>query len=150
MATGSGAFGAKGGYNQSGGGYLYVISAVTPAQLQVYAGGAGSGGATTVGAFTTAAADINNTLPGSMSSLFFTGRILKDMGRTIVSAGRSFRKIQAVNAGPGTAGDNNSSPTFGVNGGAAGTVNPGYATFYIETGREGANADNLPAVVRFL
>jgi hypothetical protein len=68
------------------------------------------------------------------------------MGKTVVSAGRTFRKIQAV---VGTA--TNSSPTFGVNG-AAVTNAPGYATFYLETVREGAGgATGTPAmVVRFM
>lgn len=137
MATGSGAFSAKAGYNQAGGSYLYIVSALTPQHLCVYTPGSGSGGATTVGSFTsTLAAD----LPGGLSTLFGAGRLVRDMGKTIVSAGRTFKKIQAV-----LPTNDNSSPTNGVGGGAATGSNPGYATFYVETGYGGANADGSAA-----
>ena len=118
-------------------------------KLQTYTGSSGSGGAATVGTFAPA---VNTSgypaLPGNTSSLFAQGRLVRDMGKTLVSAGRSFRKIQGV--APTT---NNSSPTFGVNGplaGAALTGDIGYLTFYVETGREGANAASCPALVRFM
>ena len=140
MAANSSAYGAKAGYNQSGGDYLLIVSTITPANLNVLTPGTGSGGATTVGSFASAAvAD----LPLNMSSFFTAGKLLKDMGKTVVSSGRSFRKVQAV---VNTA--SNSSPTFGVNG-AAVTNAPGYATFYRETSREGAGP--VPQqVVRFM
>ena len=139
MAANSCAFGSKAGYNQSGGDYLLVVSTITPAQLSVLTPGTGSGGATTVGSFAPAAvAD----LPLNTSSFFTAGKLLKDMGKTVVSSGRTFRKIQAV---VNTA--NNSSPTFGVNGAAVANA-PGYATFYLETSREGAGTP--AAVVRFM
>jgi hypothetical protein len=140
MASGSSAFPAKAGYNQSGGGYYIVITSLDPAQLNVLTAGTGSGGATTVG---TLAAGTTTTVPGGTSTLFAAGRIVKDMGKTIVSAGRTFRKIQAV---LGT--DNNSSPTFGVTGNPAltySTGDAGYATYYVETGRDGANAQGNAA-----
>lgn len=133
MATGSGAFPVKAGYNQSGGGYLYIVTGLTASNLSVYTPGSGSGGAATVGSFASAGA---SDLPGGLSTLFGAGRLARDMGKTVVSAGRTFKKIQAVL--PTT---DNSSPTFGVGGGAATTTNPGYATFFVETGYAGANAD---------
>jgi hypothetical protein len=138
-------FGIKGGYSQSGGGYLIIISTIVPAQLNVYTSGSGSGGATTVG---TMAAASSTELPNfgspvtNISTFFTTGKLIKDMGRTVVSAGRTFRKVQAV---VGTAGA--ADPSLGVNG-----LAPNYASFYLETGYEGAaaTAGNLPMVVRYM
>jgi hypothetical protein len=127
------------GYNQSGGGYLLIVSTIVPAQLNVLTPGSGSGSATRTGTF--AAAGISD-LPNNISTFFTCGKLLKDMGRTVVSSGRTFRKVQAV-VGTLSA----PSPSFGVNG-----VSPNYASFYLETGREGAAATegNIPLVVRYM
>ena len=60
--------------------------------------------------------------------------ILKDMGRTVISANRTFRRIQLVT---NKTGNNSTLSTFGV-GGAVGT-NPieDYFTGFIEVGFEG-------------
>ena len=121
------------GYNQSGGGYLIIISTIVPAQLNVYRPGGGSGGATDTGSFTQAT---SAELPGNISSLFTVGKLIKDMGRTAVSASRTFRKVQAVVG---------SSGTFGVSGNT-----PNYASFYLETGYEGAETEGLPLVARYM
>jgi hypothetical protein len=65
--------------------------------------------------------------------------VLKDMGKTLLSSGRTFRKVQLVNA---TAA--NSSVTFGVAGKASTTPNEDYYTGYIELGFEGAGANPAP------
>ena len=127
MATGSGAFPAKAGYNQSGGGYYIVLSTLN---LLTYTPGTGSGGATTAGSLATAA---GAEIPGGISTLFGAYRIVKDMGKTVVSAGRTFRKIGAVLPTNDALGS-----TFGVTGTVATATNPGYATYYVETGRDGA------------
>ena len=57
--------------------------------------------------------------------------ILRDLGRTVVSSLRTFRKVQLV-----VAGSNNSLSTFGV-GGRATAVGEDYFTGYIELGFEG-------------
>jgi len=124
------------GYSQSGGGYLLIVSTIATAQLNVYTPGPGSGGATKVG--TLAAAEAAD-LPGSISTFFTTGKLIKDMGRTIVSSSRTFRKVQAVVATASAA-----DASFGVNG-----ISPNYASFYLETGREGT-AENVPLVVRYM
>lgn len=59
------------------------------------------------------------------------GALLKDMGKTIVSSSRTFRKIQLVVP--------NSPSTFGVQGAEA-TVTGDYLTGYIEMGFEGNGA----------
>ena len=70
--------------------------------------------------------------------------ILKDMGRTIVSSGTYFRKVQLV-VPQGT--PNHTTPvlaagstsTFGVAGGATGVGTPDYLTGYIVQGFDGQN-----------
>lgn len=136
MATGSSAFSAKAGYNQAGGAYYICLENLwLNEKLNTLTPGSGSGGATTVGSFT-ANVDTDVTNGANTSSFFGLGALLKDMGKTVVSSGRTFRKIQSV-----IGVTNNSSPTFGVGGNAATATNPGYLSYYIEIGREGANAD---------
>ena len=58
--------------------------------------------------------------------------LLRDQGKTVVSSGRTFRKIQVVG---NTANNYTGSPsTFGVLGPADTTAGPGYLTGYIELG----------------
>jgi hypothetical protein len=143
MATGSGAFGVNGGYNQSGGGYLVVVTDIAHTKLNVFTPGSGSGGATQVGTLAIATA---TDLPGATSTLFLAGKIIRDMGKTLVSSGRTFRKIQAV-----ASGNTSAIASLGVVGLAPTATNVGYASFYLETGREGSNgATALPAVARFM
>lgn len=136
MATGSCAIPSKAGYNQSGGGYFIVISSIA-AVLQTYTPGTGSGGAATAGSFAA-----YTSTDGNWSSIVGTGRIIKDMGKTVVSAGRTFRRFQGV---LGT--NNSSSPSFGVTGSTGNT----YLTGYLETGREGAEqGGDLPQIARYM
>jgi hypothetical protein len=131
------------GYEQSGGGYFYVVDTVLATKLLVWGTSnlpAGSGGAWTVGSFT-AAQSVTNALPGQTSSLFSQGRVVRDMGKSLVSAGRTFRKIKGmVPNASGTAGVNATS-VFNTDGGVgAGVVNgidQGYLTFFVETTRDG-------------
>jgi hypothetical protein len=60
------------------------------------------------------------------------GKLLKDMGKTVVSSGRTFRKFAAVGTG-----SLKYASSFGVVGGTASSPNAGYASFYLEVGREG-------------
>jgi hypothetical protein len=64
-------------------------------------------------------------------------KVIKDMGRTVVSAGRVFRKFApVVNTGANS--------SFGVVGVAAAGANAGFGSFYLEVGREGAGAAPAP------
>ena len=54
--------------------------------------------------------------------------LLKDMGKTLVSAQRTFRKVQLVTS---------TTSTFGVAGAAGTAPDAGYLTGYIELGYEG-------------
>ena len=67
--------------------------------------------------------------------------ILKDMGRTVVSANRTFRKIQLVT---NKHSNNSTLSTFGVGGAAGTTPVEDYLTGYIEVGFEG---NGTPAAV---
>ena len=68
--------------------------------------------------------------PASLSSVQAGGGLLKDLGRTVVSSLRTFRKVQLVLPG------NSTFSTFGVGGRASG-VGEDYFTGYIELGFEG-------------
>jgi hypothetical protein len=67
----------------------------------------------------------------SLSSINAAGGILKDMGKTVVSSSRTFRKVQVVL--PASA----ALSTFGVGGRAATAAGEDYFTGYIELGFEG-------------
>lgn len=71
----------------------------------------------------------------SLSSISTTGGILKDMGKTVVSSLRTFRKVQLV-----LPGSNSTLSTFGVGGAAATAAGEDYFTGYIELGFEGNGA----------
>ena len=128
-------------FNQSGGAYFLVVSSIA-GQLLAYTAGTGSGGATTAGTFasTTTLALLPGT--GDQSSLFGAGKLIKDLGKTVVSSGRTFRRFQLVQA---TAG--NSSVSVGITG-----VSPTYASFYLETGRDGADGTGAghPVIARYM
>jgi hypothetical protein len=141
MSAASGAFGARAGFNQSGGGYLMIVSSINT-QLNTCVPGSGSGGATNPPTLAIVPQADLSLGTNNLAPLFGTGRAVKDMGKSVVSAGRVFRKIQAL--GPAAA--------RGVTGGPE-TTSPaaaGYATYYIETGFEGSCPTALPQVARFL
>jgi hypothetical protein len=110
-----------------------IITALS-SNFLTYTPGSGSGGSATVGSFAGYADAAAN-----WSSIMVAGRLIKDVGKTVVSSGRTFKKFQAV---LGTA--TNSSPTFGVAGKAATSTDTGYLTGYLEVGTEGASAAPAP------
>ena len=75
------------------------------------------------------------------SSLLAGGGLLRDLGKTIISSGRTFRKVQLVTS---------SFSTFGVAGsaGTSGYVED-YLTGYIEMGFEGPVPGNLTPVAKY-
>ena len=150
MATGSAAFGVKGGFNQSGGGHYIITTALTQAQIYDVPVISGSGGSTSFPA-PVAQANTGSQWAAGLSSVTVAGSILKDMGKTYISSQRTFRKFQVVsNAAGGAA-------SFGVTGQAAGaTTNSvaGYFTFYLETSREAQDTVNgavtRPKIARYM
>jgi hypothetical protein len=141
MSSGSGAFGTKAGFNQSAGGYLVgTTAAVILSSLQVYTPGSGSGGATLVGSFSSMVNTVNAggvDLVAAAVAGGTSGTLLKDMGKTVVSTGRVFRKYQVVGPTKFTA------STFGVVGAAGSSTQAGYLTGYLEV--PGGNAGFTPA-----
>lgn len=116
-----------------------IVYAFTP--------GSGAGGSFAQGAFSTASwatTTYNGKANPYLSSINgpATG-ILRDMGKTVVSAGRTFRKIQLVNVQTGS---NTFVSTNGVGGqnGAGTTPVQDYLTGYIELGFDG---QGVPAPV---
>lgn len=95
--------------------------------LQFTASG-GAGGSYLVGGFTTAAWAAGGTTPSRWTSTISTiaaGGVLRDMGKSVVSAGRVFRTVQLLTS---------TVSTGGVGGPAGVTTNPyvDYLTGYIE------------------
>jgi hypothetical protein len=166
MSAGTNAFGARAGFNQSGGAYFMTLTAFetqaaantapTPlANGSVYintlvTGGSNSGGAwvpptlalTTMSNILGATSLAQASTMGASIGLTAANKLLKDMGRTVVSAGRTFRKFAPVVA---------SNPSsFGTVGAAGATPNAGYGAFYLEVGREGAGAgSNVAPIARY-
>ena len=101
--------------------------------------GTGAGGSFLPGSFTSASSTLDSLYLSSISSLG-AGGLLRDMGKTVVSSNRTFRKVQIV--GPSLAG--------GVVGSAT-TGGQGFNSCYIElaTGNAWATAAT-PAKVAYL
>jgi hypothetical protein len=86
-------------------------------------------------------------LPPLWSSLSTTASLLlKDLGRTYVSSGRTFRKVQYVLP----QGSNGTNSTFGVTGsGGTALPNQDYFTGYIETGFDLASGTTPAPVAKW-
>ena len=109
---------SAGGFSQSNG-YFITTGAVT---LQVYTPGSGSGGSFRVGSFAAGTGVL--VIAGA-------GDVLRDMGKTVISSSRVFRKVQMVSDAPtaivgGTGGT--------IPGGVANSAGTAYRTGYIEVG----------------
>jgi hypothetical protein len=134
----TGAHPLRAGFNQSGGAYFMTL-----ANLELAAGTATGGyiNALVSGASNSGGAFVNPTLSTvTMSNILGAGvtatgaaslvaanRLLKDMGKTVVSSGRVFRKFAPVagNASNGVVGGPAGAPT---------AANTGYGSFYLEVG----------------
>ena len=143
-ATGSGK-----GFEQSGGSYFYIVDANIIPKLLTYGTPtlpSGAGGAWQVGSFTAAAVA---SLPSHTSTLFTTGRIVRDMGKTLVSAGRTFRKIKGIlpttTTTQGVAVSDTGNAAYSLN-----SEDAGYLTFYVETTRDGEGVASPAGLVRFM
>jgi len=98
---------SAGGFSQSNG-YFVATGSV---QLQEYTPGTGSGGSFRVGTFAAGTA-----------FAAASGDVLRDMGKTVVSSGRTFRKVQFV------------SSIVGVPGGVTDTRDSAHPTVAFRTG----------------
>ena len=149
MSSGTNAHPARAGFNQSGGAYFVCLTSLEPSAgtativQTLSAVGSNSGGAWV--APTLVPTTMSNVLgPASVTShanavgIVAANKLIKDMGRTVVSSGRTFRKFApvAINA--------SGVSTFGVTGSAGTTTNAGYGSFYLEVGREGVGSTPAP------
>ena len=119
-------------------GYFVPLADCRTAVLN-YTEGSGAGGSFLPGSFSSAATTLDSVYLSSISSLG-AGGLLRDMGKTVVSSNRTFRKVQIV--GPSLAG--------GVVGSAT-TGGQGFESCYIElaTGNQWATAA-VPAKVAYM
>uniref|UniRef100_A0A6C0LRG8 Uncharacterized protein n=1 Tax=viral metagenome TaxID=1070528 RepID=A0A6C0LRG8_9ZZZZ len=132
MASGN----AAGPRNQARGYYVPLGTGV-PGKILSYTPGSGSGGSAVKGSFTTATWAAGGTAPSPYTSTISTtgAGVLRDLGQTVVSAGRVFRRIQLICP---------TVSTFGVSGtGAVNTARNDYLTGYIEL-HSAAIADDYP------
>jgi hypothetical protein len=92
--------------------YLRVVSTIPGVNFLTYTPGTGSGGAFVPGSFATFAWGTSDTLSTNLQA----GQTLKDMGKTVVSSGRVFRKVQLMGAAanPGVSGGSVIGPSFGT------------------------------------
>jgi hypothetical protein len=148
----TGAHPLKAGFNQSGGAYFMVMSNLDAGTGAVgsFVNTLASAGSNSGGAFTSptlALTAMSNVIPlpttaPHASDFVKQGALLKDMGKTVVSSGRVFRKFAPVAA----------NTSNGVVGSAAVAPNAGYGSFYLEVGREtvgGTGAAPAPIVRYF-
>ncbi len=174
MATNSSAHSANAGFNQSGGAYFMIMSplaadtavtasgvGITPVIVGVAVGDAlhtyaittaarYSGGAAEEPRLTLTAMEDIMKAGGTFAGLTHTeagafvgtGKLIRDMGKTIISNKVTYRKFEVV--APAT--DNSS----GVVGGPATALNAGYASFYLQVGRDGNYVGAGPApIIRY-
>ena len=132
------------GPKQSAGGFFIPLGNVGNAVLQ-YTTVGGAGGSFLPGSFSPAVWAQGGSAASKFTSTISTvaaGGLLRDMGKTVVSAGRTFRKIQLMTS---------TVSTGGVTGAAAGgNPNVDYLTGYIELG-SGFNGtgNSAPAPVAY-
>jgi len=158
MSANLGAHSVRGGYNQSGGAYFIAaanlenVRGTAPAYINVLsAAGSNSGGAwappslslTGMSTVLGVGALTGDAPYGYYSSIVQRGALLKDMGRTVVSSGRTFRKFAPVVSGTATA------SSLGVFGHTTAAPNAGYGSFYLEVGREGAGSAAPAPIARY-
>ena len=108
------------GFKQNNSAYLRVVSTVPPAAFLTYTAGTGSGGAYLPGSFATfaygATIDVSTNLQA--------GNSVKDMGRTVISSGRVFRKVQVMK--------NTTAGLVGAIGGSVFDTTASFGTGYLE------------------
>ena len=133
MANASGFRGPK----QTGGYYVPLKNLLSASSIKTYVAGSGAGGSFLPGSFANADWAVAGTVADSLSSIA-GGGLLKDMGKTVVSSNRTFRKVQLVV--PGATGVSSSASTTGP-----------FYTGYIELGTGNSLVSGAaPAPVAYL
>jgi hypothetical protein len=165
MAANSSAHSAKSGYNQSGGAYFVCVTAlsgssgtgvtpVTSATLsanssylyKITVAGSKSGGAYVEPTLDVATAQevIGVTVDKAdevVTEYFTQGRLIKDMGKTVISGDRTYRKFAVAATGLAY------NKSLGVAGSIPVAPGAGYGTFYLDVGRNGTTGGTLPAPI---
>ena len=98
------------GPKQTGGYYVPLGNLVSASSIKTYVAGSGAGGSFLPGTFTQADWATTGGLVLPLISSVGAG-LLKDMGKTVVSSNRTFRKVQLVV--PGGTGVSSSASTAG-------------------------------------
>jgi hypothetical protein len=167
MSAFNGAHSVRGGYNQSGGAYFVCVTALsgstgtgtdavttavplatTSSHLyKINAAASKSGGAFEPATLTRVSAQevfgATTAQAGNAALEFAAGKLIKDMGKTIVGADkRTYRKFAVV-----ATGNDRFVNSFGVAGAPATAPGAGYATFYLDVGREGQTGTTIPAPI---
>lgn len=166
MSAFNGAHSVRGGFNQSGGAYFVCVSPLSGADgngvvapavgaigatashlYKVSTAAAKSGGAFEPAVLTRVSAQevfgTTGIVAATAATEFAAGKLIKDMGKTIVDKeGRTYRKFALVGTGSAKY-----VPSLGVAGGPAAAPGAGYATFYLDVGREGQTVGALPAPI---
>ena len=124
------------GPKQSNGYFVPLKNLLSLSTIQQYSGGAGAGGSYLPGAFTKADWVVTGSVADCLSSIG-GGGLLKDMGKTVVSSNRTFRKVQLV------------TPAITANGTGVSTTAGPYLTGYLELAM-GSSAAAVPAPVAYL
>lgn len=157
MSANSGAHSVKGGFNQSGGSMFMVLSNLeaTPATAvytyTITTAATRSGGAVTEAVLTAtkmgdilkAGATYAALTDAEAAAFVDAGKLLKDMGTTVVSAGRTFRKFQVAATGAAFV------DSRGVVGNPATAPNTGYGSFYLDVTRNSAASAAPAPIVRY-
>ena len=142
----TGAHPLKAGFNQSGGAYFMTLANLeaTPG-TSVYVNRLTSAGSNSGGAFVGPTLERATMLQvlgapytnATAAPIVDANSVLKDMGKTVVSSGRVFRKFAPVVR----------TANNGVVGQGAVAPNAGYGSFYLEVGMGSAAAGALPAPI---
>lgn len=123
------------GYRQNANAYLTIVSSINFNNYLTYTGGAGSGGAFNAGSFSSyPVTTLGNSVDMSTGALR-AGNTLRDMGRTVISSSRVFRKVQvmALAANPP------------VSGGSVAGIASDYLVGYLEVAGDGGQTVNALA-----
>ena len=101
------------GFSQTPSAYLAIVSDIAFANFLTYTPGTGSGGAGVPGSFASYNVVSLGTTVNLSTAQLKAGNALKDMGKTVVSSGRVFRKVQvmAASGNPGVSGGSVSAGT---------------------------------------
>jgi hypothetical protein len=142
----TGAHPLKAGFNQSGGAYFMTLANLeNVAGTAVYVNRLTSAGSNSGGAFVGPTLERATMLQilgapyidSTAAPIVNANTVLKDMGKTVVSSGRVFRKFAPVVR----------TASNGVVGQGAVAPNAGYGSFYLEVGMGSAAAGATPAPI---